>query len=688
MFARLSLRTRVLLFFLLLGVGAAFAITLGAVAGYHRLGLTEARDGFVQSALIAVFLTIGLVVWIWYLFDLNVAKPIDRLSGELRARAHAEGGQELDATIARHLGDLAPAAAAAARSLEEARNALAETVARETTRIADEKARLEALMSDIPFGLILCTSDHQIAFYNTPAADYLGADFTGPGLDRTLFDYLRAGPIRHAYERLATEGDGDIASDLLCVTREGAHVLAARMRLAPGGGGAPAYALSLRDITQEQAAEADHAAREAAFIDAVRRASANLSALAEAVIADETAPLLMGALRDEAAKLSTTVSGHARDEGVDRGTGILPMTRASDLMDGWRARAEAAGLAVGGEAAALLLRCNGFDLIALLSGLTEELLAGAIASEIGLVIAEEGSGAVLRLCWSGDPVPVGRLERWLDRPLDPGHPQALRRSVLITHATDIWPEPMADGRQSLCLPILSARRAEARPAPVARRVTYDFDLLTRARNAPAGEARLDDLTYVVFDSETTGLLPHEGDEMVQLAAIRIVNGRRVAGEIFDLLVNPGRPIPPASTAVHGITDAMVADAPSVTEAVSRFHRFAEGAVLVAHNAPFDMEFLRRTEGATGLTFDHPVFDTVLLSAVLWGQHEVHTLDALSHRLGVSIAEEDRHTALGDSVATADVFLKMVQMLQGRGFETFGSVIAEVARHRRLLKDLN
>lgn len=687
MFARLSLRTRVLLFFLLLGFGATFAIFLGAVAGYHRLGQPAALDGFVQAALIAAFLINGLVAGIWYLFDLNVAKPIDRLSGELRARAHAEGGHDLDAAIARHLGDLAPAAAAATRSLAEARNALAETVARETTRIADEKARLEALMADIPFGLVLCTSDHQIAFYNAPAAEYLGADVTGPGLDRTLFDYLRAGPIRHAYDRLARGGDSDIASDLLCVTREGARVLAARMRLAPGGGGAPAYALSLRDVTLEQAAEADRAAREAVFIDGLRRTSANLSALAEAIVADDAAPPLMGALREEAAKLSTTVSAYSGGGG-DRGAGILPMTRASDLLDGWRARAEAGGLAADGEAAALLLRCNGFDLIALLAGLTEELHLATIAPRVDLVIAEEGSGAVLRLCWAGAPLPIGRLEGWLDRPLDPSHPHPSRRSILIAHGTDIWPEPTVDGRQSLCLPILSARRAEARPAPVARRVTYDFDLLSRARNGPPEEARLDDLTYVVFDSETTGLLPHEGDEMVQLAAIRIVNGRRVAGEVFDLLVNPGRPIPPASTAVHGITDEMVEDAPTVAEAVARFHRFAEGAVLVAHNAPFDMEFLRRAEGVTGLRFDHPVFDTVLLSAVLWGQHEVHTLDALAHRLGVAIAEEDRHTALGDSAATADVFLKMIQMLKGRGFGTFGSVIAEVARHGRLLKDLN
>ena len=146
--------------------------------------------------------------------------------------------------------------------------------------------------------------------------------------------------------------------------------------------------------------------------------------------------------------------------------------------------------------------------------------------------------------------------------------------------------------------------------------------------------------------------------------------------------------PAASSAVHGISDAMVANAPSVTEALTRFHRFAEGAVLVAHNAPFDMTFLRRAEGAIGRRFDMPILDTVLLSAVVFSQHEDHSLDALAHRLGITISEEARHTALGDAVATADAFLKMLTVLRGRGIGTFEEVLVEVRKHGRLLRDLN
>jgi DNA polymerase-3 subunit epsilon len=183
-------------------------------------------------------------------------------------------------------------------------------------------------------------------------------------------------------------------------------------------------------------------------------------------------------------------------------------------------------------------------------------------------------------------------------------------------------------------------------------------------------------------------LPDRGDEVCQIAATRVVNGKRVAGEVFDTLVNPGRSIPLSATNVHGITNDMVADAPDMVAAGRRFHDFCAGAVLVAHNAPFDMAFFYRRQNEIGARFDHPVLDTVLLSAVLYGTNGEHSLDAIADRLGVRIADEDRHTALGDAVATTDVFLKMLPMLKARGVETFGQAVDGMKAHGRLLKDLN
>jgi DNA polymerase-3 subunit epsilon len=690
MLTRLSLRLRVFLIFVGLAAAVIAATVVGLWLGYQRLGDPVAAKGFVQAGVLAGFAALGLVAAVWYLFDLNVAKPIETLSGALRARAHADVTATMDVEIARYLGDLAPAAEAAAQSLSETRSALAEAVARETLRLGTEKARLEALLSDVPVGVILCSADHGLVFYNGPAADVIGAGWAGgleAGLDRKLFDYLHPAPLRDAFDRLRATGDADAASDLLCTTIAGVRVLAARMRLL-GAGRGDGYVLTLRDITGDMASEARREAMLETALDGLRRPAAAIATLV-GVMPDDALPTPMAeALRTETARLSQAVTrfGEARDEG--RGdAGVLPQTRASDLAKGFAARLSAEGIPVKVEAADLILRCNGFELIMLLAALAGQIAERANGS-LSLTIEEEDSGAAIRLAWQGPRASVGEVDGWLAGVLSEEMPDLRARMVLAAHATEIWPETLPDGHSAICLPIRRARRAVARPKPVARKVVYDFDLLSPARSDRLADASLDKLTYVVFDSETTGLNPRAGDEIVQLAAVRIVNGRRVEGEVFDTLVNPGRQIPPGSTAVHGITDAMVADAPPVLEVIRSFHKFAEGAVLIAHNAPFDMEFLRRVEGQLGQRFDMPVLDTVLLSAVVYGQHEVHSLDALTHRLGITIPEEARHTAIGDTVATADAFLKLVPALNGRGFRTFGEVLTEVRKHGRLLKDLN
>lgn len=689
MIARLGLRLRILLIFAGLAGAVLVAVAGGLALAYARLGDPALLNAVVQGGLVAGFATLGLVTWVWYLFDLNVARPVILLASALRARAHSDVTAGIDARLAQYLGDLAPAADAAARSLAETRNALAEAVARETSRLTGEKQRLEALLADVPVGVVLCSGEHQLAFYNGVAVDLLGAE-GAPGLGRGLFDYLREGPIRMAYGRLLAAGDMAAASDILCTSVQGARVLAGRMRLVETeAGAASGYVLILRDVTADLGALSRREALMAEMLDRVRRPAANLSTLLAALPEGDVVPVALDhALRDEVSQLVAAVTDLARQR-EQRGDDVLLATvRAADLADGLRARIEAEGLVVQGvDAAPLLLRCNGFEVIALLSGLAARLGQAVGAQGFRIVVTEEDGGAVIRLFWSGGPLTVKLLGAWLTEPVEAGGPDVTGQAVLTTHRTEVWPEGAA-GDYALCLPIPQARRDVGRPLPAVRAVVYDFDLLGKVRNEALAEARLEDLTYVVFDTETTGLLPQQGDEIVQIAAVRIVNGRRIAGEVFDLLVNPGRPIPAGATAVHGITGEMVADAVGVDEALRRFHVFAQGAVLVAHNAPFDMQFLRRREAVLGLRFDMPILDTVLLSAVLYGQHDVHSLDALCHRLGIVIPDEARHTALGDTLATADALLKMVPMLRGRGHGTFGAVLAEVRRHGRLLADLN
>jgi DNA polymerase III subunit epsilon len=695
MLDRLSLRIRVLLFFAALAVGAALAVALSGWLVVQRYDVAGLSGPMLEAGLLAGFVIFFMVTGVWYLFDANVARAIDGLANAIRTRAHTDVSADLgaDRDRARYLGDLAPAAAEIAQSLTQTRSALAESVARETARLSSEKARLEKLLADVPVAVLLCTADFQLAFYNGQAVTLLEAGGS-PGLDRNLLDYLREGPVRHAYDRLSRLNDPEAASDLICATVGTGRLLSGRMRvlrrtehnLRPG------FVLTLRDVTADLATHATREALLAEVFDRVRRPAANLQTVIGVLseLGDgDRARDLMAAMLSEVQALTAAITelGARYDAGRND---WLPLTqiRAPDLFDGIRAQFEAQDLQLATDGPELMLTCDGFELALLFRALGQKLAQAGHARAFRLVLSEEdGPGAVLDLMWQGAALPVGRLDDWLTLPVDADAAAITGRAILTAHGTEVWPETRPDGWNALRLPIPNARRATQRPNPIARQVVYDFDLLSRERNAGVLESRLEDLTYVVFDTETTGLTP-SSDEIVQIAAVRVVNGRRVAREVFDTLVDPQRPIPASSTDVHGITEDMVKGAPTILDAGKRFHDFARGAVLVAHNAPFDMEFLRRHERGMGVRFDHPVLDTVLLSAVVYGQLEQHSLDALTARLGITIPEEARHTAIGDTVATADAFLKLLPMLRARGLATFGDVLAEVRRHGRLLKDLN
>ncbi len=686
MLERLSLRLRIFLFFAFLALMSVIAIGVAAYVGFQRTDAPQAQSAFVFSAALASFLVLGLTTWVWFLFDEHVARAIQRLAGGLMARAHADVIDDIETDHGRYLGELAPAAKAVTSNLAQTRTALAKSVERETEQLVKERARLASLLADVPEGVLLCSGKHKLVFYNGPAVGLLADGGSEPALDRSVFRYLREGPIQHAYTRLRA-GEAAETSDLVCATTDEGRVLSARMRLLrlnEGEINAPGYVLTLRDVTSELSA---HAARETLLsdlIEGVRRPAANLETL---LSADDSS---VEALQQEVSHLSQSVTAYGERYDADRAKWWPKGAhRAADIVDGIVAQLAHDDIMITAESARLHLRCDAYQIITLVADLAQELVRVHHASVLSLLVAEDIDGAaMLTLGWQGDTMQMGALEKWLGQTLDVGAADVTGRTVLDLHGTDIWPEPGLVGRSVLRLPLPEAWAVEDGSISHERRATYDFDLLFREVAADVLSTPLHQLPYVVFDTETTGLLPDQGDEIVQIAGVRLLNGRRVAGESFDSLVNPGRLIPKASTKVHGITDAMVAHADPIESVGHRFHRFAEDAVLVAHNAPFDMAFLKRHAPGIGAEFDHPVLDTVLLSAVLFGQSETHTLDALCTRLGVIIPPELRHTAMGDTVATAEAFLKMIDMLRAQGLSTFGEVLAEVRRHGRLLEDLN
>lgn len=191
--------------------------------------------------------------------------------------------------------------------------------------------------------------------------------------------------------------------------------------------------------------------------------------------------------------------------------------------------------------------------------------------------------------------------------------------------------------------------------------------------APPEDVALTDLDFAVVDLETTGWSPEDG-AITEIGAVRVRGGVR-RGE-FASLVNPGTPVPISIEELTGITDWLVAAAPGLATILPGLLRFADGCVLVAHNAPFDLSFLAAACADCGLAWPRfPVLDTVLLAREVMEPDEVPDckLGTLARFFGAKTAPN--HRALADARATADVLGGLIERLGRRGVHTLGQLNA-------------
>ena len=323
---------------------------------------------------------------------------------------------------------------------------------------------------------------------------------------------------------------------------------------------------------------------------------------------------------------------------------------------------------------------DSFALIQAITFLASRLQDDYAIRELRLRLAAEGTMVFVDLIWSGTPVSSETLYAWELEPMNVGaetSPLTLR-DVVDRHGGEIWYQRDKAAHNAFFRIVLPAAVTHDVPATdqtqhlhsASRPEYYDFDLFA-ARDAEGSgidlDRRLTDLAYSVFDTETTGLQPSNGDEIIQLGAVRIVNNRLLRQEIFDQLVDPMIPLNPEAIQIHGITEAMVNGQPRLDVVLPAFHEFCAETVLVAHNASFDMRFLQLKEDGLGVRFTQPVLDTLLLSAVIHPNQESHRLESIAERLGINVI--GRHTALGDAYVTGEVFLKMIPLLADMGILT-------------------
>ena len=201
--------------------------------------------------------------------------------------------------------------------------------------------------------------------------------------------------------------------------------------------------------------------------------------------------------------------------------------------------------------------------------------------------------------------------------------------------------------------------------------------MTLARNA----VPLIALDAVVLDTETTGLDPSKS-YIVEVGAVKITAGKVDPDQTFRRLLRPPVPIPPQSSAIHGIDDGMVADAPDFSIVWKEFEDFAGDSVVIGHTLGFDFSIMQRECARNGIAWKRPkALDTQLLMLVAEPNFGGLSLEQLANWLGVEIIQ--RHSALGDAITTAHIFNGLVPHLRAQGIRT----LAEAMQACRALTDV-
>ncbi|HRH73230.1 MAG TPA: exonuclease domain-containing protein [Zoogloea sp.] len=569
--------------------------------------------------------------------------------------------------------------------------------------VEEERNRLAALMSELNQSVVVCNLDGRILLYNSRARLQFRALSDAPtaagggeiiGLGRSIYAVFERNLIVHALEsiqeRIRRQSSQPVAN-FVTTTRAGQLL---RVQMAPvlsavegeAESAVSGFVLMLDNITRNFEAETRRDQMLHSLTEGSRSSLANLRAAAEMLEYPDLDPELkerfLSVVRDEvqgmSARLDETANAFA-DSLKTRWP--LDEMLGADLVAAAQRRIEkkvSLPTKIEDVDPGVWVKVDSFSLLQAISYLVSRLSDEFEVREVRLRLTAAGRLVHLDIIWSGQAMSTETVMAWELEPMTfAGESSPLTvRDVIERHDGEIWLQREKTQHRAffrLLLPSAAPQeqveagaflKGESRPE------YYDFDLFKQTEASHALDDRLlSELTFTVFDTETTGLNPSEGDEIIQIGATRIVNGKLLKSESFDQLVDPLRELPEASTKIHGITPEMLVGQPPMAKVLPAFHAFSEDTVLVAHNAAFDMRFLQLKEESTGIRFSQPVLDTLLLSAVIHPAQESHRLEAICERMGVNIM--GRHTAMGDAIVTGEVFLRMIPLLAEMGIRTLG-----------------
>ena len=647
---------------------------------------------FIGSLILVAFIcTMVSLLFRYYII------PVLRMAEQTRLITAANPDYRITPEGARELITLANMINESADAFQTLQSKVDIKIGQSNLALKEERNRLAALMSELPYGVVVCNLDGRIMLFNNQAQEMLksGNNQDGGstiGLGRSVFGTLERDPLvhtlevmNHAFEQgqvkpahgLMTKlcGDRFIRVNMAPVTSNGEEI-----RKITG------FVLSLEDITGEIDADSERDRMLQRMIDAVQNSLGKLHrriTTAQDVRASgddcerhrQAIDQVSSDLEEYLAMARQLYSEHRQAYGNRENVlaDTLLALVASNLLERFAIETES------GVDRHIWLKIDSYAILQAITTLVGLLKAEHGISSISLRITQaDDSYAKLVMQWADQRVPSQSIRDWLTVPLfmdstgagdSPGAIIDKHDGTVTICKTD---QTFCDGTEITLPTALVEETADLQSSIAPRPVSFEFDLFHQPGQEALGGVALRNLTYVAFDTETTGLNPSEGDEIIQLGAVRILNNRLLHNETIDQLVNPQRAVPKSSVEIHGIDPDLLPSQPVITEVLPKFHAFVTDSVLVAHNAAFDMRFLQLKEDAIRLHFDNPVLDTLLLSSVVHPNLEGHSLDAIAERFNITIV--GRHTALGDALVTAEVLLKLIPLLEAQGIMTLDDAL--------------
>lgn len=715
----------------LLTITALFLLLCGAIAGwlFHDWNAQVKPPALAWTLPVGLaVLMVGSAVWLHRFFRAYFIQLKD-LHDDAQLILHTNPDRRATSQGPATLRALTATLNQFADELQRLQRDRDEGIRQARADLEEEHHLLAAIMAELTDSVIVCSADGRILLYNQQARYLLSPTYVQPeetdeqplalpdsgfiGLGRSIFGLIDRNALTYGFSHLQSRSAQSTATaaaqiqstSFVTAAANGALLRIRMAALTAQGGQLTGFVLTLQDMTQGITTSSRRDLLLQQLTERFRGGLANIRVAIESLEQFPTMPAV------HAARLQHVID--AESTGLSRELEEIMREFADDLRAQWRHEtvpasdllralqhhlATTVGLVVENSEppADLWLRVDSYAIVHGMTTALRDLQQTFGVTQLHLSLQphqlqrESATGkqrrfASLDVRWASDQVDVAAWLDWKERVsvVDAGDATLTLREVAERHGSEVWFQHDPSTAQSYfrllvpqapsrALPLAQSSKTQ-QPTAGSRPEYFDFDLFHQASQSPTlTERLLTELTYTVFDTETTGLDPTT-DGIVAIGAVRIVNGRLLRQEIFEQLVDPRRPISAAAEAVHGIRDAMVRGQPTIKQAFPQFMRFVEETVLLGHNAAFDLRMFEVAEPVTGIKVTNPVLDTLLLSAVIHPDSDNHSLEAIAERLGIDVF--GRHTALGDAFVTAEIFLRMIPLLKAQGIHTLGEAMS-------------